>query len=113
MDKVTHYRDLIKAHLTTIADLVNRRPIPGVETVCAFDDERGHYLLLRTGWAKGRRVRGMTLFVRLREGKIWVEEDWTEDGIATDLVRAGVPRSDIVLAFHPPEVRATTEFAVA
>jgi len=113
MDKVTHYRDLIKSHLTAIADLVNRRPIPGVDTVCVFDDERGHYLLLKTGWAKGRRVRGMTLFVRLREGKIWVEEDWTEEGIATDLVRAGVPPTDIVLAFHPPEARATTAFAVA
>jgi hypothetical protein len=113
MDKVTHYRNLIKGHLTTVADLVNRRPTPGVETFCVFDDERGHYLLMRFGWTKDRRVRAITLFLRLRDGKIWIEEDWTEDGVALDLLRAGVPKEDIVLAFHSPEVRASTEFAVA
>jgi hypothetical protein len=37
----------------------------------------------------------------------------TEDGIATDLLEAGVPKEDIVLAFHAPEMRPYTEFAVA
>ena len=44
-------------------------------------------------------------------GKIWVEVDETEEGIATQFLRAGVPREDIVLAFHPPELRHLTEFA--
>ena len=76
------------------------------------DQDRDQYLLLKTGWSQGRRVRGVTLFLRLRDGKVWVEEDWTEEGIATELVKAGVPREDIVLAFHPPQVRPLTEFAV-
>ncbi len=42
-----------------------------------------------------------------------IEEDWTEGGIATDLLEAGVPKEDIVLAFHPPKMRPYTEFAVA
>ncbi|WP_442921720.1 element excision factor XisI family protein [Microcoleus sp. Aus8_D2] len=33
-----------------------------------------------------------------------MEEDWTEYGIATDLVAAGVPKEDIVLAFHEVEL---------
>ena len=41
-----------------------------------------------------------------------VEEDWTEDGIATDLVRAGVPKEDIMLGFYDPKMRQYT-FAVA
>ena len=36
-----------------------------------------------------------------------------KEGIADELVRAGVPKSDIVLAFQPPELRHLTEFAVA
>ena len=55
----------------------------------------------------------MTVYVRIRDGKFWIEEDWTEDGIATDLVRAGVPKEDIVLAFHEPKLRQYTDFAVA
>ncbi|MBV7334508.1 XisI protein [Chloroflexi bacterium TSY] len=46
-------------------------------------------------------------------GKIWIEIDWTEEGIATELVAAGVPKEDIVLAFHHPSMRQYTEFAVA
>jgi len=49
----------------------------------------------------------------LHNNKIYIEEDLTEDGIATNLLVAGVPREDIVLAFHPPEMRPYTEFAVA
>jgi hypothetical protein len=55
----------------------------------------------------------MTIYVRIRNGKFWIEEDWTEDGIATDLVREGVPKEDIVLAFHDPETRKYTDFAAA
>ncbi|MGI2904577.1 element excision factor XisI family protein [Tolypothrix sp. VBCCA 56010] len=42
-----------------------------------------------------------------------IEEDRTENGIATDIVRAGVPKEDIVLAFHEPNMRQYTDFAVA
>ena len=46
-------------------------------------------------------------------GKIYIQHDGTEDGIATDLEIAGVPKSDIVLAFHAPELRKHTEYAIA
>lgn len=42
------------------------------------------------------------VYGRVRDGKFWIEEDCTEDGIATDLVRAGGLKEDIVLAFHEP-----------
>jgi hypothetical protein len=41
------------------------------------------------------------------------EEDWTEEGIATELLRECVPKEDIVLAFHDPETRKFTDFAIA
>ncbi|GAB1544880.1 hypothetical protein NUACC21_75560 [Scytonema sp. NUACC21] len=44
--------------------------------------------------------------------KIWIEEDWTEDGVATDFLQKGIAPEEIVLAFHPPHVRQYTEFAV-
>ena len=37
----------------------------------------------------------------------------TLEGLATELVEAGIPKEDIVLAFHAPEMRPLTEFAVA
>ena len=112
MDKLTTYRSLIQRILTEYSTLVNRQPRPGVETVCVFDEKRDHYLLLTIGWVEDQRVRNTTLYVRLRDEQFWVEEDWTEEGIATELVRAGVPKEDIVLAFHAPYKRPYTGFGV-
>jgi hypothetical protein len=69
----------------------------GVEILPVFDDQGGHYLLLKVGWYHKKRIRATTVYVRLRNGKFWVEEDVTENGIATDLQKAGVPAEDIVL----------------
>jgi hypothetical protein len=113
VDKLTHYRELIKRLLTDFADLVNRHRTSDIEAVCVFDEQRDHYLVLNVGWDKQRRARGTTLYVRIHNGKFWIEDDWTEEGITTDLLEAGVPKDDIVLAFQHPDMRKFTDFAVA
>jgi len=85
----------------------------GTRQFCAFDTERDQYLLLNTGWNGTKRLHGATLYLRIEDGQIWIEEDWTEEGIAAELIAQGVPREDIVLGFQPPTIRAETEFAAA
>lgn len=92
---------------------MNRRPKPNQETIAIFDETRGHYLLHTMGWKDKRRVWNTIVYVRLHSGKFWIEEDGLEQGVATDLLEAGVPKEDIVLAFHHPEIRPLTGFAVA
>ncbi|MEZ4869687.1 MAG: XisI protein [Caldilineaceae bacterium] len=113
MDRVETYRTLLKELISQHAMRMNRRPQPDTEIEVTFDEERDHYLLLRVGWTAKGRLFVPTLYARLRDGKIWIENDWTSDGLATELVERGVPAEDIVLAFHPPEIREHTEFAVA
>jgi hypothetical protein len=113
MDKVARYRQLLKQILIRHLELVNRQPVSGVEAELIIDEERDNYMWLTVGWSGGERIDGITFFARIRNGKFWIEEDWTEDGIATDLLAAGVAREDIVLAFHEPELRPYTEFAAA
>ena len=113
MDKIAQYRDIIKHTLTEYAELVAKHRESDIETIVAFDDVHHQFLWLQAGWNKRHRVYGTTVHVRLQNGKIWIEQDWTEDGIATDLLRAGVPREDIVLGFCEPELRSETEFAAA
>lgn len=48
----------------------------------------------------------------IKNGKIWIQYDGTEDGIAYELLKLGVPHQDIVLGFQPARVRSDTEFAV-
>jgi XisI protein len=113
MDKLTAYPALIKKILTEYIDLCNRTPQPGIETFLIVDESKSHYVWMNLGWQNGERLVGMTVYVRLCNGQFWIEEDWTEEGIAIDLIRAGVPKEDIVLAFHEPKLRQYTDFAVA
>jgi hypothetical protein len=113
MDTLNTRRKLIERLLRDFERLYGLQATPGVECFVAFDEVRDHYFLIRLGWSEDRRVRQLILYVRLLDGKIWVEEDWTEQGIATELLKAGVAKDDIVLAFQPPEMRQLSEFAVA
>jgi hypothetical protein len=51
--------------------------------------------------------------VDIINGKFWIQRDGTEYGIARELVDAGVPKEQIVLAFRAPEIRKHTGYAVA
>ncbi|MEH1907373.1 XisI protein [Nostoc sp.] len=113
MDKLTEYPQIIKRILTEYIELSNRRPNGDIETFLIMDEPKGQYIWMNLGWQNGERITDMTVYVRIRDCKFWIEEDWTENAIATDLVRAGVAKEDIVLAFHEPKMRQYTDFAVA
>jgi hypothetical protein len=52
------------------------------------------------------------LHLDIKEGKIWIQHDGTEIRSANELVNVGVPKEDIVLAFHEPKVWQFPGFAV-
>ena len=51
---------------------------------------------------------GCPIHIDIKDGKIWIERDFTEVGVANELVELGVPKTDIVLAFRSPFVRQFT-----
>ncbi len=113
MDKIIKYQQLVE-------DIINEysryEPAGGdeFETQTVFDRERRHYQLWDIGWRGHKRIRGVTLQVDIKpDGKIWIQYDGTEEGIANRLVELGVPKDEIVLAFHPPYKRPYTGFAVS
>ena len=85
----------------------------GVESETLLDDEGGHYSLFYLGWQGPKRIYGPVIHLDVRDGKIWIQFDGTEHGIAHDLLEANVPESDIVLAWQHPFKRQFTPFAVA
>ncbi|MBE9106064.1 XisI protein [Nostoc cf. edaphicum LEGE 07299] len=111
MDKLTQYQNTIKQILTEYQRISSQVTVVDVDEVLMFDDERSQYLWFNIGWKQGKRVKGISVYIRIKNEKIYIEEDLTEEGIATELMRLNVPPSDIVLAFQPPEARKYTEFA--
>ncbi len=82
-----------------------------VQLELVFDQERGRYLLVETGWQNGYRIYGTLLHIDVIDHKLWIQHDGTEEGVALDLVAAGIPKEQIVLGFKPPSERKYTEFA--
>jgi len=82
-----------------------------VRTLTLFDRSHDQYLLLNEGWDGFKRIPYTWVHVELRDGKFWIQQDGTQDGIAVDLMSAGVPKERIVLAFHHPSRCKDTEFA--
>ena len=109
MDRVNRYRKIVRDILEEYAAPPSNGEIKSEIVVDSVND---HYELVYVGWDRHRRVHGPVLHLDIIGGKIWIQHDGTEEGIANRLVAAGVPKNDIVLAFQSPFKRKFTDFAV-
>lgn len=111
MDNLTHYRQLVEQVLTQYLEIsyangdIHNEPI--------FDREAGRYVIMSSGWQGVRRIHGCLVHITIQDGKIWIQRDGTEHGIANDLVAAGIPRDHIVLGFYSAATRQYTDYAAA
>jgi hypothetical protein len=112
MDKITRYRSIIEQYLNERArgSLATQ---PGAKAHLIIDREKDEYVFIWVGWSGYQYKHGMMFHLQIIDGKVWVHEDRTDIDIASRLVEAGIPKSDIVLGFVSPEVRETGGYAVA
>jgi hypothetical protein len=109
MDTLTRYRQILHDLIRQYA----HKPSHGeIEPEIVIDAAQNHYELMQVGWDGSRRVHGAVLHIDIIGGKIWIQHDGTDPGVALDLVEAGVPREDIVLGFRPAHVRPYTGYGV-
>jgi XisI protein len=109
MERLDCYRQTIQKILTEYQEWAAGANEFGVQQCVSFDQERDQYLWFHVGWQGKERNFGVTVYLRIEQGKIWIEEDWTKQGIANELLEAGVPLEDIVLGFQHPSKRSLTE----
>lgn len=113
MDRLNLYRQSIKTILQDYHAWVTQTPREGVQSCLALDDDRDQYLWFNVGWQGKERIFSVMVCVQIKAGKVWVEEDWTKQGIVDELLSAGIAQEDIVLGFQHPTKRSLGEFAVA
>ena len=111
MDSLTRDRDVIEGILSRIAAEGYSRG--QISDQAVFDRDRDHYLLVTQGWDRDRRIHHVLVHLQIIDGKIWIQYDGIEYGIAQDLLDAGIPKDRIVLGFKSPELRKHSGFAVA
>lgn len=111
MEKIKNYQKIIKQVLESYID--SDHPNLDEEIYLVADDIKMHYLVYHNAWKRSSRSYGCILHVRIKNEKVYVEYDGTDVGFADVFVEEGIPKKDIVLAFHSPAKRPYTGFAVA
>lgn len=111
MAAVNAYADIFEQDL----EVLTKIPYAHGDLTCEaiFDRPRNRFVLVTLGWDDDERVHLPLAHVDIIDGKLWIQADNTEHGIAPELVKAGIPKFDIVLAFRPPDLRQHREYAVA
>ena len=112
MAEVKKYQDII---LKVLEDYKGqfKKTSKDIQALIVADKENFHYQLMWLGWDGNRHIFTVITFLSIINGKIWVQQDSTEAGIANMLVEEGIPKSDIVLGYFPSDHRALTKFAAA
>jgi hypothetical protein len=111
VDRLEQYRSTIEMVLAenTVIPYANCQ----IDFQLVFDRERDHYLVLQIGKDHtGKRVHGILIHVDILDGKIWVQRDGTEYGVARQLLDEGVSPDDVILtwgAFAPHTLRDALE----
>ncbi|TAE94364.1 MAG: XisI protein [Oscillatoriales cyanobacterium] len=82
-----------------------------VQLIC--DTERDHYQWMNVGWEHLNRIYRSIIHIDIKDGKIWLQQNLTDQNPAEELVEMGVPREDIVLGLQPPYKRPYTDYGVA
>ena len=111
MDKLEKYRQILQRIVEKYASEPRRAEQVPLVPIC--DGESDNYLLMRIGWDNVGRAHHTLFHFRIRDGKIWIEDDGIEHGIANDLLKAGIAPEDIILAFQTREPKPVAELAFA
>ena len=99
LDKLTRYRAILQQVIGMHAALKpsNRK----LDSLAIADTNTDNYLLMDIGNDELGRVDDVIIHLRLREdGKVLIEYDGIEYGIAPDLVEAGIAKEDILLNMY-------------
>ena len=109
--KIKNYQKLLENFLEKESkDTV----IPDIEFQVIVDKQHNHFQLVETGWYEKRYIHSVVFHFQIKpNGKIWLLANNTDILVAEELMKQGIPASDIVIGFHPISVRPLTGFAVA
>lgn len=81
--------------------------------VGVMDTANDRYALLHVDFDGDRYKSHLLAYLEIRDGKIWILTDNTEEGVATELVADGISKDEIVLGYYSPGMRELGEFAIA
>lgn len=111
MDTLETYRKIVQDTLQEYTTI--KYAYGDIHNEALFDQLADRYIIMSVGWQEMKRVHGCLIHIDIIQGKVWIQRDGTENGIANELSSNGIPKDRIVLGYKEPEIRKYTDFAVA
>ncbi len=114
--KQLKYRKILQEVLKDYAgnELLHDKNPDDIQIRLIMDTQNDHYQVLYAGWQQDKQVFAVLFHFDIIDNKIWIQRNNSDYDILEDIENKGVPKSDIVLAFHSPKVRTyASEYALA
>lgn len=113
MDKIEQYNQIVLAFMQRQASYRVDREAVETQFIKDRNEDVTHYLLVNVGFRKRYRIYAAFIHIDVKsDGKVWIQHDGTDLPVADYLTEMGIPKEDIVLGFHPEELRQYTDFAI-
>ena len=98
VEKHHRYQQLLQQVVLMHANQERRPELVPLLPIC--DTTHDSYLLMRVGFDRVGRAHHILFHFRLQNGRVLIEHDGIEYGIARDLLAAGVAPEDIVFNMY-------------
>lgn len=100
MDKLVKYRGII----TNIVEHYGKfqSSVGAVETYPIIDEKTDNYFVVDVGWLAFGRQHAIPIHIRIKDGKVRVESDGTDQEIVQQLIDDGINEGDIILGWEKP-----------
>ena len=109
MDTLKKYEKIINDVILDVSEKLS-----DADSILSIDKIHGQYLVLVDSWEGIERNYGPLVHIEIKpDGKIWLRFDGTDLEIGQELLNKGISEKDLVLAFHSPQMRKYTKFAMA
>ncbi|WP_445176423.1 XisI protein [Microcoleus sp.] len=99
MEKLAQYHQYVQTSITRYAE--DDVSDDEVEVQLILDTERDHYQWMNVGWEHLTRIYRSIIHIDIKEEKIWLQQNLTDQNPAEELVEMGVPREDIIFGLQP------------
>lgn len=104
MEKLTQYQSILSEFVEEFA----RAPFSvqhQLENQAITDTIHNHFQVITLGWDKGKFVFDIVLHFDIKDGKIWIQQNWTDLLLDQELIKRGVDKTDIIIGFLPEYAR--------
>ena len=109
--KIKNYQNILQSFLQEEA---KDKEIPGIEFQLIVDKHNNHFQLVETGWYEKQYIHSVIFHFQIKpDGKIWILANNTDTLVGEELIKRGIPASNMVIGFHPASIRQFTGYATA